>query len=86
MWWQGCWWMGKSNEYKAPIESVMHYAADGTPLGYLWQTHPDFDPFAGWREHWNRSPDPKPKPKPKKESTTPPSIDYGYGQGRYMGD
>ena len=78
--------MSDKNEYKPPLKKEMRYADDGTPLGYLWQTHPDFDPFAAWRERWNRKPDPdKPeptKPKPSYENPNP----YGYGEGRYMGD
>ena len=78
--------MSKNNKYKPPIKAEMRYAADGTPLGYLWQTHPDFDPFAEWRERWKKQPAPA-KPKTKKAQPSYGSTNpYGYGEGRYMGD
>ena len=77
--------MKKNNQYKPPLKKKMRYADDGTPLGYLWQTHPDFDPFADWREGWRKKPGPA-KPEPKPEPSTANSNPYGYGEGRYMGD
>lgn len=73
------------NEYRKP-KPEMRYAPDGTKLGYIWQTAPGFDPFAQWREGWEK------KPKSKKAETQvdkkPKYKDNnrGYGEGRYMGD
>lgn len=74
------------NEFRKPTPK-MHYADDGTPLGYLWQTAPGFDPFADWREGWKKKkktaePKQKEQPSPNYQNPNP----YGYGEGRYMGD
>ena len=69
------------------FKTKMHYADDGTPLGYIWQAAKGYDPFASWREGWAKNKrladeaEKQPKAKPKKVLP-----DYGYGKGRYMGD
>jgi hypothetical protein len=69
------------------FERKMHYADDGTPLGYIWQCAKGYDPFAEWREGWAetkrlaKEAEKQPNKKPKKVLP-----DYGYGKGRYMGD
>ena len=69
----------------------MRYSDCGQELGYIWQVHPEFDPFHAWREKWaadkrraeEEAKNPKPQPKPQQPTKPNP---YGYGQGKYMGD
>ena len=80
------WWMEEINKtaYKKPKSTKMYYSKDGTPLGYLWQTHPDFDPFVEWRKGWKTK---RTKAKPKNVKVLKKSFpDYGYGGDSYMGD
>ena len=72
------------------FKKKMHYADDGTPLGYIWQVAEGYDPFAEWRERWAKEKElaeqEKKKPKPKPEQSQETFPDYGYGKGRYTGD
>ena len=72
------------------FKKKMHYANDGTPLGYIWQCATGYDPFKAWRKNWAQQKTQKAKikkdPPPAKSTTENPQPDYGYGKGRYMGD
>ena len=76
--------MRKRNKWIKPKHKMV-YSDKGQPLGYVWQTHKDFDPFADWRERWSR----KPMQGPMKPVVYKPrdiSEDMGYGSDRYQGD
>ena len=66
----------------------MRYSSDGKKLGYIWQVHPDFDPFANWREYWAENKRQKAQlvNKQNHKVKIKRQDPYGYGLGKYQGD